>query len=166
LSQHLRTVTVSSSTEQNRSGFLLIGASLLWLLLAAALLVYQFGYPANVEITWETATEQQTAGYNIYRSSDPAGLYVLVNTDQFINSEGDSLSGATYSFIDDDVKAGETYLYMLEEIESDGTQIRYEDDIIEYTVPKVAWWVAILIAGSSTIGAALFVSGLKELGKR
>ena len=166
MSQHNHTVAMSSTMRQSRHGFLLIGIGIVWLLLAAALLAYQIWYPANVEITWQTATEQRTAGYNIYRNSDSDAGYVLVNEDQLIDSEGDAVSGANYSFIDNNVKAGETYYYILEEVEFDGTQIQYRDEIFEYTVPLITWWAVALATGSILIGAALLYSGLKERNKR
>ena len=63
-------------------------------MLAVVLLIYQLVDPANVEITWETATENRTAGFNIYRSSKPEGEFILINEGEFIDSRGGPISGA------------------------------------------------------------------------
>ena len=152
----------AAANQQDRSGTLLIGVGILWLLLAGVLLIYQLVTPGRVEITWETATEQRTAGFNIYRSSEPTQGFALINRDHVISSQGGSVSGARYSFFDDDVEAGKTYYYLLEEVEFDGTQKRYNDEIFEHTVPEITWWAVILTAGSAAFGAALIISGLRE----
>jgi hypothetical protein len=159
LDQESRTV---AANQHGRSGTLLIGVGILWLLLAGALLIYQLVTPGRVEIAWETATEQRTAGFNIYRSSEPTQGFSLINRDHIISSQGGSVSGARYSFFDDDVEAGKTYYYLLEEVEFDGTQNRYKDEIFEHTVPGITWWAVILTAGSAAAGAALILSGLRE----
>ena len=154
--------TDALSSHTKRSGKLLIFVGVLWLLLAGALLIYQLVTPSKVEITWETATEQQTAGFNIYRSSVPDGDFVLINENKLIDSQGSPVSGASYKFIDDKVVAGEKYFYVLEEVEFDSTKNRYEDDIFEYDVPEVTWWAVILTAVSAIIGLVILMSGLKE----
>lgn len=147
--------------SQNSSKLLAVMGTL-WLLLAAALLVYQLSNPAKVEISWNTATELNTAGFYVYRSNDLDGEFVQLNKGQLINSEGSPVSGAEYSFVDSNVKPGETYYYVLEEVENDSTTNRYNDDMFTYAVPPVTWWAAILTAGSVVIGIALLITGLKE----
>ncbi len=152
----------STTPQKSRSGKLLMLVGILWLLLAAALMAYQLFIPSKVEITWETATEQQTAGFNIYRSNDPAGDFILINTEQMIDSQGSPVSGASYTFIDENVEAGQKYYYLLEEVEYDSTTNRYEEDMFEYDVPEVTWWAVILTATSAIIGFLIFMAGLKE----
>ena len=151
----------STTSPKNRSGKLLMLVGILWLLLAAALLVYQLLIPSKVEITWETATEQQTAGFNIYRSSSADGDFVLIN-DKLIDSKGSTVSGANYTYIDENVEAGQTYFYLLEELENDSSKNRYEEDKFKYDVPEVTWWAVILTATSAIIGFVIFMTGLKE----
>jgi len=141
---------------------MLIGVGILWLLLAVALIIYQLVIPGRVEITWETATEQRTAGFNIYRSSEPIQGFVLINEDQLIGSQGGSVFGARYSYFDDNVEAGKTYYYLLEEVEFDGTKNRYDDELFQHTVPGITWWAVILTVASAAAGAVLLISGLKE----
>ncbi len=161
------TVQESAGTAQRpRSTSLLLGIGALWLLLAGALIVYQFFSPARVEITWETATEQNTVGFNLYRSVTADGAFTLVNQDQFIPSEGSAVSGASYAYTDNGVTAGQTYYYVLEEIEADGSSIRYEDDLFEYEVPGRTWWLIALTIASAVVGLGMMAMALKERNQR
>ncbi len=163
----IQTPTTNQSSQsgeiaQKSSSKLLILMGALWLILAAALLFYQLSIPAQVEITWTTSTEQNTAGFFIYRSQDADGEFELVNDGQMINSQGSPVSGAEYAFIDDDVQPGETYYYLLEEVELDNSRNRYENDMFTYEVPSVTWWVLLLTGVSVLMGLALLIIGLKE----
>ncbi len=158
--------TSSAPAQHIRSGILLIVAGILWLLLAFALVIYQFANPAKVEITWETATELRTAGFNLYRSADQTGDYILINEGRLIDSQGGPASGAHYSYIDEGVQAGRTYYYILEEVELDASLNRYDDEVFEYSVPTTIWWITILTIGSTVIGIVLLISGLKEEKRR
>ena len=68
-----------------------------------------------VLLSWETATEKDNAGFNLYRSLAATGDYVKVTSD-LIPAEGDAFTGASYEFVDADVTAGNTYYYKLEDI--------------------------------------------------
>ena len=148
--------------RRRSSAPLLIFIGALWLLLAVALLIYQVAVPPRVEITWETATEQNTVGFNLYRSTTPDGSYTLINEGQFIASQGSPVSGASYAYTDNNVSAAQTYYYVLEEIEADGSSIRYEDDLFEYQVPGLAWWLILLTIAAAMIGLAMVYAGLQE----
>ena len=153
--------TISSQKLDRGGSNWLIYVGLLWLILAAALLIYQMTNPASVRVEWETATELNTAGFQLYRSNVPFGDFELI-TKELIPSEGDSVSGATYTFVDENVEAGATYFYVLEEVEFDSSTNRYDEDMFSYTVPRVAWWVIILSGISAIAGLALLATGLKE----
>lgn len=151
-----------TQTRGRGSAQLLIFIGVLWLLLAAALLIYQLAVPPRVEITWETATEQNTVGFNLYRSLTPDGSYTLVNEGHFIASEGSPVSGASYTYTDRNVSTAQTYYYVLEEIESDGSSIRYEDDLFEYRVPGLTWWLTLLTITAAVIGLGMIYVGVQE----
>ena len=63
----------SVAEEQTNSAKWLIIMGVLWLVLAAAFLVYQLSVPPTVTLEWTTATEINTAGFYIYRSESPDG---------------------------------------------------------------------------------------------
>lgn len=134
----------------------------LWLILGGGLIVYQLISPASVTVQWNTETELNTAGFNLYRSELDQDDYVIVN-DILIDSEGSAVSGASYVFVDNTVEAGKTFYYLLEEIQNDGKANRYEDDKFSYAVPGMAWWSVILAAIAIVVGFGLLVIGIKEV---
>lgn len=141
---------------------LLISVGFLWLVLAVSLLIFQIAFPQNVEITWETATEQKTAGFNLYRRNLRDNQYELVNKDRLISNVGDPVTGAVYSYVDRDVTPGMTYLYVLEEVELDSTRNRYDQDVFEFTIPTFSWQYITLASICLIVGLLLLLSGLKE----
>lgn len=149
----------STKTPNSAALFYIFGA--LWLVFAAGLLYYLLNQSASIQIQWDTATELQTAGFNLYRSRTPDGEFLRIN-DKMIPSQGDGLTGAAYTYNDDSVTAGETYYYLLEEIELDSSTNRYEEDILSYAVPAVRWWAVMLTAVSLLAGLALIIMGIQE----
>ncbi|MCB9422913.1 MAG: hypothetical protein H6667_24145 [Ardenticatenaceae bacterium] len=147
------------STKSPGSPNLLFIIGSLWLVLAAWLLYFQMNPAINVE--WNTATELQTAGFNLYRSPAADGEFVQIN-DKLIPSQGDGLTGASYTYRDKSVTSGETFYYLLEEVELDASTNRYENDIFSYTVPSVMWWAVVLTAVSLLAGLAFIVMGIRE----
>lgn len=69
----------------------------------------------GVTISWATAVELDNAGFNLYRSDSPDGDFVQINS-ALIASKGNSVIGASYTFVDS-VGAG-VYWYKLEDIDS------------------------------------------------
>ncbi len=78
----------------------------------------------GIDVTWETATELDNAGFNLYRSTDKAGKTTMVNN-EVIAAAGDELKGSSYSFRDRDVMVGVTYYYWLEDVDLFGAAARY-----------------------------------------
>jgi hypothetical protein len=72
----------------------------------------------SVMLTWETGTEVDNAGFNLYRATAEVGTYTKIN-DALIAAEGDPVSGASYSFLDEGVSAG-AYYYKLEDVDLNG----------------------------------------------
>lgn len=148
--------------HQNNASKLLILMGFLWLVLGGGLIFYQLITPPSVTVQWNTETELNTAGFNLYRSKLDEDNYVRVN-DVMIDSEGSAISGASYTFVDHAVKAGKTFNYLLEEIQNDGKANRYEDDKFSYTVPGMTGWSVVLAALSIVAGLGLLVIGIKEI---
>jgi hypothetical protein len=151
----------SIKTEQNRSRLLLV-IGCLWLVLAAGYFYYQLSNPV-VAVTWETATEVNTAGFNIYRSTSETGEFVQINeAEGLIPSEGSAFSGATYNFLDQTVNVGVTYYYLLEEIEYDQTSNRYDEDMLMHHVPYANGETILIMAVMILLGLGLIVVGVRE----
>ncbi len=86
----------------------------------------------TILVEWETATELDTAAFDLYRAEASNGPWdMLVDTQP---AQGDGQTGASYSFSDDDVEAGKTYYYLLEEIDNNGTRTPLTDFIRSATV--------------------------------
>lgn len=71
----------------------------------------------SILVIWETATELETAGFNLYRATEllpangPWGQPIDTQP-----ARGDNFTGATYQFRDMDVVPGIRYYYLLEEL--------------------------------------------------
>ena len=71
-------------------------------------------------LNWVTETEIDTSGFNILRADKKKGVYEQIN-EALIPSEGSTTQGASYEFVDNDVRNGKKYFYKLEDIDSNGT---------------------------------------------
>lgn len=149
-------------TTNTRYPSLLLGLGVAWLLLAGSILVFQLFRQKQITIQWNTETEQNTAGFQLYRSLTPNGDFELI-TPEMIASEGGPVSGGSYSF-EDTVEAGKTYYYLIEEIEYDSTVHQYQEDIISRQVPLVEWWAIMMTAVALLVGIGLVITGLREGG--
>jgi len=88
------------------------------------------GQDNAILLEWATGTEFQTAGFVIDRADSENGPY----NEQigFIPAEGSGIEGAEYEALDDvNVVNGQTYWYILVEIETDGSE--NESDPISVT---------------------------------
>lgn len=74
----------------------------------------------KVILQWSTEAEINNAGFNLYRSSSADGEYTKLN-DSLIPAQGSSTQGASYEFVDKDVKNRRTYYYKLEDVDLNGT---------------------------------------------
>jgi len=73
----------------------------------------------EVIIQWTTESEIDNAGFNLYRATSEDGDYTKVNT-SLIPPQGSSTEGASYEFIDKEVRNRKTYYYELEDIDLNG----------------------------------------------
>jgi hypothetical protein len=74
------------------------------------------GKENQINVEWETKTEIDNAGFNLYRSEWKDGNYVKLN-DRLIPGKISSFSGQKYSFMDANVAKGRIYYYKLEDID-------------------------------------------------
>lgn len=84
--------------------------------------------PPPVALTWETASEVGTAGFNVYRAEAGGSHFEQVNA-ALIPARGDEIAGADYRFIDETAAVGRKYTYRIEEVEWDGTVNAYPETV-------------------------------------
>ncbi len=73
----------------------------------------------GVQVEWQTLSEFDTAGFNVYRSNAAYGQYVKLNA-TLIQAQGGPTWGAIYTFDDADVVPGINYYYKLEDVDARG----------------------------------------------
>jgi len=73
----------------------------------------------RVTLAWETGTEVDNAGFDLWRSEAADGEYAQING-ALIPAEGDAVSGASYTYDDANVVQGVTYYYRLEDVDVHG----------------------------------------------
>ena len=74
-----------------------------------------------VRVTWETASELNNLGFNLYRSEAPAGPWVKLNAELIGAQNPGATFGATYWWLDTGVTPDTTYYYRLEDMDVSGT---------------------------------------------
>ncbi len=135
----------------------------LWRILPGLVLAVGGGWLlwANIPpvlLSWETASEVGTAGFNVYRSAAAAD-YVQANP-TLIPAQGDEITGAAYRFEDADVAAGRRYVYRIEEVEWDGTHTTYPETVTVYAgLPR--FWTKVEGGLMLALAAVLIWRGLK-----
>ncbi len=92
------------------------------------------GGDGEVVLNWTTASEIDNAGFNIWRrTKDKKEGFIKINP-TLIPAEGSPVQGATYTYIDTNVKNGITYYYLLEDIDSKGVSTFHGKDVCTYSV--------------------------------
>ena len=78
---------------------------------------------SRVTVRWETGTEVDNAGFNLYRAPSALGPWTRVNP-ALIAAQGSAVSGAAYTFTD--TPGAGTFYYQLEDVDYSGVTTRYE----------------------------------------
>lgn len=87
----------------------------------------------SIVINWETVSETDSQGFNLYRAMDSAGPQDLL---AFVPSQAPgSNQGASYEWLDADVAAGETYFYWLEAVDLSGATTLHGPVSATYQAP-------------------------------
>ncbi len=88
----------------------------------------------GVTLNWETVSETDNAGFNVYRADSGAGPWVLLNTALIPAAAPGSSEGHAYTWIDGAATPGATYWYALEDVALDGSATRHEP--VEVTISE------------------------------
>lgn len=73
-----------------------------------------------VLVSWETSSEIETLGFNVWRSTNGSRQSAMKLTETVIPSRGRTDSGAAYEYLDTTAQSGVHYTYWIEEIELSG----------------------------------------------
>ncbi|MFQ5770533.1 MAG: FlgD immunoglobulin-like domain containing protein, partial [bacterium] len=73
----------------------------------------------DILLRWSTATETENLGFHMFRSISKDDDYVKI-TAELIPGAGNSAEAHTYSYIDRDVKPGNSYYYKLADVDFNG----------------------------------------------
>lgn len=113
--------------------------------------------PADVVVSWETASEVDTAGFFVYRGYSPDGPFYPLNEIP-IAARGDPLVGASYRYDDREVVWGQRYFYQLEEVQRDGVCYRFPN-VVEGRA-GVGWPAGLAVGALLAVlaGAVMWVS--------
>jgi hypothetical protein len=71
----------------------------------------------SMQVEWETATEINSLGFNLYRAESPDGLRIRLNESLIPSQAPGSPVGAKYQYVDDSIETVTTYYYFLEEVD-------------------------------------------------
>jgi len=105
--------------------------------LAVDLLPYSAVESADgVNVAWETVSETNNAGFNVYRAAAAAGPWAKLNAALIAAKTPGSSQGNAYSYVDKTGLAGTTYYYALEDVATDGTATRHDAISIALTGPN------------------------------
>ncbi|MFN8596887.1 MAG: hypothetical protein U0559_11985 [Anaerolineae bacterium] len=91
------------------------------IIIAVVVILITTSASAAVTVEWSTASELNTAGFNLYRADRPDGPFTQINSD-LIPASPDPLVGGSYAFTDTHVIGGQTYYYKLEDVETSGAK--------------------------------------------
>lgn len=132
---------------------------ILWIGLACVIAISQLASSPKIEVNWKTASEFDTAGFNVYRSERPDQGFARIN-DALIHSTADTTSGAEYSYIDQEVNRGTTYYYKLEDVEFDNTTTLHEG--VTGRSENFDTWALVLIGICIVIGVLFLIHAFRN----
>ncbi len=78
----------------------------------------------SLELRWETASEDENLGFNVYRATSLDGNRSKITPDM-IEGAGTTIIPQTYSFLDADIAEGRLYVYWLEQVDFSGAASLY-----------------------------------------
>lgn len=130
----------------------------------------------GVMLAWETVSEQDNAGFNVYRSggsdverSQQDMEWERLNDALIPAASPGSSQGNVYTWIDKMTEPGATYWYMLEDVTLDGVATQHDAVVVTVAEPnavRLAAFGAILISPSLVGLAVVALMVLAAVGQR
>jgi hypothetical protein len=89
-----------------------------------------------VLVTWETASELDNRGFNLYRGTSPDGWDRQLNTTLIPSQSQGSPGGFVYTWLDDvDLVPGTSYYYWLQDVDTSGAMTMHGPVSVDYIGP-------------------------------
>lgn len=93
---------------------------------AVAMASFNAGWTREgVRVEWETASELDSLGFNLYRSPAARSGYQQINASLIPCQSPGTAQGAAYSYLDSQAQAGTVYYYVIETLDAQGRADRY-----------------------------------------
>jgi hypothetical protein len=108
----------------------------------------------HVLITWETVSEMNNQGFNLYRSTSPDTAGQKINAALIPSQAPGSAQGAVYTWQDAEVTAGATYYYTLEDLDISGASSLHGPVSVVFQAPT-AVTLGDLAASPASLPASL-----------
>lgn len=120
--------------------------------------------PADILVTWETASESDNLGFNLYRSDSANGERTRLNG-EMIPSQAPGGGGAAYEWADGTVSTPATYYYWVETVDIAGGTAIYGPVSADFPSSPTAVTVSTFSAMPTATPYALFaITGLALVG--
>jgi hypothetical protein len=104
---------------------------------AVELAAFEATAQANgVLLTWETASEIDNLGFNLYRADSQVGQLIKINANLIASQNLGSAVGSAYSFLDESAVPGTTYYYWVEDIDASGTATKHGPAVARTSAAK------------------------------
>ncbi|MGC8958390.1 MAG: hypothetical protein ACP5OO_01210 [Chloroflexia bacterium] len=87
---------------------------------------------SGILLTWETAGEQDNAGFNLYRSASLQEKGEKVNATLIPSRSPGGGEGASYEFLDTAARPGQTYFYTLEDVDLNGRRTAHGPAVLSF----------------------------------
>jgi hypothetical protein len=92
----------------------------------------------DIRVEWETTSEVDNLGFNLYRAVSPRGTWTQLNEDLILSHlPPGSSEGASYEFVDGAVQPGVAYYYGLEAVDVFGVGTRHGP--VSAVLPPARW---------------------------
>ena len=132
---------------------------------AGPLAVTLASFTANVQpatgvaLAWETMSDSNIRGFNMYRGGSESGPWTKLNNEEIASPTPGSFTGNAYNFTDSTAAAGATYWYQLEDVSLSGAVASHPPMMVVVNAPT-----AVKLAGLGAAPALSTVMPLAAIG--
>lgn len=105
-----------------------------------------------IRVEWATSSEINNLGFNLYRSTTNVAPATPLNQSLIPSQAPGGGQGFSYEWLDEEVVAGETYHYWIEDVDVDGTHTLHEPIVVTHQPPTA---VTLATLGMARPAAAL-----------